>query len=176
MAKVKFKTQANLDSTGSSRASGRRTGRKTSAKSGRVTKREEEAPVKKKGNGALAFLVFMILAGGGGASAYFYLTKQKEVTSYIVTKQESDLIRQINKRLEIPAQSYSQLNFVLGDVEKFQRQFTIPQVVIIDEQEKQFLSPNIEEIAKIKHDVVEAITSYERDKSRLADYEHIQQT
>ena len=175
MAKVKFKTQTNLDVDNSSRSSGRRSGRSTGRNSGRVSSRQEAAPAKKKSNGALAFLVFMILAGGGGAGAYFYLTKQKEVTTYIITKQEADLVRQINKRLEIPAQSISQLNFILGDLEDFERQFTIPQVAIIDEKEVHFSSPHVEEMAKVKLDVIEGIASAKRDKYRVADYDSIQQ-
>ncbi|MCH2206366.1 MAG: hypothetical protein MK132_10905 [Lentisphaerales bacterium] len=177
MAKVKFKTQTNLDVEGSSRSSGRRSGRTTGRNSGRVSSlNQEAASAKKKSGGVLAFLVFMILAGGGGAAAFFYLDKQKEVTSYIITKQEADLVRQVNKRLELPAQSLSQLNFILGDLENFERKFTIAQIATVNGKEVRFVSPHIEEMSKVKLDVIEGIASAKRDKYRVVDYDNIQQT
>jgi hypothetical protein len=121
----------------------------------------------------VAFLVFMILAGGGGGGAFFYLKKQKEVTTYIVTKQESDLMRVIDKRLSLPTQSVSQLNFVLGDLEDFEAKFTIPQIIMDGEAQKQLLSPNIDEVYAIKEDVVESLVTAKRDKLRTRDYELI---
>ncbi|MCM8531491.1 MAG: hypothetical protein NE330_10050 [Lentisphaeraceae bacterium] len=184
MSKVKFKTNTNIDTDGmegggrttgrraTGRNTGRSTGRKTGRNSGRATGKQEKAPSeKKKGSGVLAFLVFMILAGGGGAGAFFYLKKQKEVTGYIITKKESDLVRQINKRLDLPTQSVSQLNFILGDIEDFERKYTIPQVVLINEQETEFTSPHIDEMLSIKKDVVESLVAAERDRMRIRDYD-----
>ena len=49
MAKIKFKTQTNLDVDSSSRSSGRRSGRTTGRNSGRVSSRSQEAaPAKRK--------------------------------------------------------------------------------------------------------------------------------
>ena len=173
MAKVKLKTNAkiktvrNLD--GAAPATNRSTRRNT-----RKNIEVDEAPEEKGGGGILAIIVMLVLIGGGGAGGYYYIKmSQKVPMNYVVTKDETNLLKNIDKRIENIQVDQTNLEFLLSDVSKFQGIYTIAQVVEQDEQKHEFFSPNLELVQEVKDDAVEGLVSATRERRRKLDYMEI---
>ena len=174
MAKVKLKTNTkiktvrNLD--GAAPATNRST-RRTTRKNIEV----DEAPPAEKGSGGImAIILMLVLIGGGGAGGYYYLKmSQKVPMEYIVTKEETNLLKNIDKRIENIQVDQTNLEFLLSDIGKFQDVYTIAQVVEVGEEKHEFLSPNIDMIQEIKDDTVEGLASSARERLRKLDHMEI---
>ena len=174
MAKVKLKTNTkiktvrNLD--GAAPATNRST-RRTTRKNIEV---DDAPPAEKGGGGIMAIILMLVLIGGGGAGGYYYLKMaQKVPMEYVVTKDEANLLKNIDKRIENIQVDQTNLEFLMTDIGKFQAIYTIPQVVEVDEQRNEFLSPNIEMIQEIKDDAVEGLVSSARERFRKLDHMEI---
>lgn len=170
MAKVKLKTNTKLKTArnldGAAPATNRSTRRNT-----RKNIEVDEAPEAKGGGGILAIIVMLVLIGGGGAGGYYYIKmSQKVPMQYVVTKDETTLLKNINRRIENIQVDQTNIEFLLADIAKFQEVYTIPQVVELDEQPHEFLSPNIDEVQLIKDDAVEGVISSVRERQRKIDF------
>ena len=170
MAKVKLKTNAKLKTArnldGAAPATGRST-RRTTRKNIDV----DDAPEKSGSGGMLAIILMLVLIGGGGAGGYYYIKmNQKVQTEYIVTPEEKNVLENIDKRIVNIQVDQTNLEFLMGDIAKFQDVYTIPQVVENDEQRQEFLSPNIPLVQEVKDDTVEGLVAASRERLRKLDH------
>jgi len=178
MAKVKLKTNAkaktarNID-TSSAPATGRSTRRtsRTTRKNIDVDKAEE-----KKGNGGvIAIILMLVLIGGGGAGGYYYIKmNQKVQTEYIVTDDEANFMKGLDKRIQNVQVEETELEYIMRDVKEFQKTYTIAQVVGEEgEEKKEYFSPNIPLVQDIKDDAVEGLVSSSREQLRKIDHDRL---
>ncbi len=172
MAKIKMKTNAKLNTsrkldTGTTRSSTRRT-----------TKRkidvDDVAEEKSGKGGVIAIVIMLILIGGGGAGGYYYYKMQnKAPAKYVETNDELDALKLINNRVNNVQLDVNNLDFLISDINKFRKNFSVEQIVKQGEEELRFTSPNLAPVKKIKDDAVEGLVSSKRVKLRLKDYERM---
>lgn len=174
MAKVKLKTNAKIKTVRNLDGAAPGTNKSTR----RTTRKNidvDEAPAEKGGGGIMAIILMLVLIGGGGAGGYYYIKmSQKVPMKYIITKEETNLLKNIDKRIENIQVDQTNLEFLLTDISKFQGVYTIPQVVEQDEQKHEFLSPNIDHVQEIKDAAVEGLVSASRERQRKLDFMEIE--